>query len=90
MKGVPIHASKSYAFSHFMPYSNLVQSQLSFKANKGIKYPLFPFAYTYLLSNFSDSDDEEEDQHDLDIDITPQEDIYLNPTSIPYKNPKWA
>ena len=33
---------------------------------------------------------EEEDQHDLDIEITPQEDIDLDPASIPTQQRKWA
>ena len=66
-----------------MPYSDLVQSQLSFEVDKGFKSPLFPFADTNLLSNISDSNsDEEEHQHDLDIELTPQEDLDLDPTSI--------
>ena len=61
-KGIADHASKAYTFSHFMPYSDLLPQQLLFEADKGIKTPLLPIAYTNLLSNISDSE-EEEDQH---------------------------
>ena len=91
MKGVVIHASKAYAFSHFMPYTYPVQKRLPFEADKGIKTPLIPFAYTYLLSNISNLDsDEEEYQHDLDIELTPQEDLDLDPISISSQHPKWS
>ena len=66
-----------------MPYSDLVQTQLPFEADKGIKTPLLPFADTLLLSNISYPDsNEEEVQHDLYIEITPQEDLDIDPTSI--------
>ena len=48
-KGVAHHASKSYEFSHFIPYSVPIQTKLPFEADKGIKSPLFPFADTDLL-----------------------------------------
>ena len=67
-KGVVDHASKAYAFSHFMPYSNPVQTQLPFEVDKCIKTPLLPFANTYVLSNISDPClYGEEYQHDIDI-----------------------
>ena len=56
MKGVADHASKEYAFSHFMPYSDPIQPQLLFEADKGIKTPLIHIANTYFLSNISDLD----------------------------------
>ena len=55
-----------------MSYSDPIQFQLSFEADEGIKYPLFPFSYTTLLSIVLDSDNEDKYQHDLDIEITPQ------------------
>ena len=73
-----------------MPYLDPVQSQLSFKGDEGIKYPLFPFVDKDLLFNVSYSDDEEEYENDLDIEITPQEDLDLDPTFIPPQQPKWA
>ena len=42
MKGIADHASKEYAFSHFMPYTDLVQPQLLFEADEAIKTPLLP------------------------------------------------
>ena len=71
-KGVVIHASKKYAFSHFMSYSDPIHFYLSSEVDEGIKYPLFPFSYTTLLSIVLDSDNEDKYQHDLDIEITPQ------------------
>ena len=41
------------------------------------------------MYNNSDSDDEQY-QYDLDIEFTPQEDLDLDPTSIPSQQPKWA
>ena len=58
VKGIADYASKAYAFFDLMPYSNLVQTQLLFEADKGIKTPLLPIADTNLLSNISDSDSE--------------------------------
>ena len=90
-KGIGDHASKAYAFSHFMPYSDPVQPRLLFEADKGIKTPLLPIADTNLLSNISYSDSEEEkDQHDFDIELTPQRYLDLDPTSTSFKQPKWA
>ena len=90
-KGVAIHASKAYAFSHFMPYSNPVQTQLPFEADKCIKTPLHKFANTYLLSNISDSYlEEEEYQHDFDIYFTPQRYLDLDLASTTSQQPKWA
>ena len=67
-QGVADHASKAYVFSHFMPYSGPLQTQLLFEVDKGIKPPLLPFADTDLLSNITYLDSyDEEDQHDLDI-----------------------
>ena len=51
VKGIAGHASKAYAFSHFMPYLDPVQPQLPFEVDEGIKTPLLPIADTYLLSN---------------------------------------
>ena len=59
-----------------MPYSDPIQPQLLFEADKGIKTPLLPIADTNLLPNISDSDSEEEkDEHDSYIEIIPQRDI---------------
>ena len=55
-----------------MSYFDPIQFQLSFEVDEGIKYPLFPFAYTNLLSIVLDSEDKDKYQHDLDIEITPQ------------------
>ena len=50
-KGIVDNASKAYVFSHYMPYSDPVQPQLLFEADKSIKTLLLPFADTNLLSN---------------------------------------
>ena len=44
VKCVADRVSKSYAFSHFIPYLDQVQIQVPFKADKGIKTHLLPFA----------------------------------------------
>ena len=44
-----------------MPYSDPVQPQLLFKADKVIKTILLPIADTILLSNISDSDSKKEE-----------------------------
>ena len=91
VNGVADHSSKAYAFSHFMPYSDPIQTQLPFEEDKGIETPLLPFTDTNLLSSISYSySNDEEDPHDLDIEFTPQEDLDLDPTSIPSQQPKWV
>ena len=50
-KGVANHASKAYEFSHFLPYSDLVQSQLQFKREGKFILPK-PFAYDHVSINF--------------------------------------
>ena len=91
VKGVTDHASKAYELSHFMPYSYIVQAQLPFESDKGIKTPLLPFADTNLLSNISNSDSKEEEyQYDFDIEFTPQRDLDLDPTSTSSYQLKWS
>ena len=91
VKGIADHASKAYAFSHFMPYLDPVQPHLLFKADKGIKNPLVPNADTDLLSNISNSDSEEEEYlHDSYIELIPQRDIDIYLASTSSQQPKWA
>ena len=59
-KGVAIHASKAYAFSHSIPYLDIVQTQLPFEADKDIETHLLPFANKDLSSNITDSDSDDE------------------------------
>ena len=81
VKGVANHASKAYEFSHFLPYSDPIQSQLPFK-REGKNIISTPFAND-VLSNVLYSKDEKKDQYDLEIEIEPQEDLDPNPTPIP-------
>ena len=67
-KGVANHASKEYEFSHFLPYSDLVQPQPPFK--RGVKNILSTPFVNDVLSNISDSEDEEQDQHDIDMRLS--------------------
>ena len=53
-KGVAIHGSKTYEFSHFLPYLDLVQSQLPFEREGKTILPK-PFAYDNVYINVSDS-----------------------------------
>ena len=50
--GVANHASKAYAFSHFLPYSAPIQSQQPFK-REGKKSLSYPFADNDMLSKIS-------------------------------------
>ena len=73
-----------------MPYSDPVQPQLLFKADKVIKTVLLPIADTILLSNISDSDSKEEkDQHNSYIELIPQRYLDLDLTSTSSQQPKW-
>ena len=90
-KGIVDHSFKEYAFSHFIPYSDPVQPQLLFEADKGINIPLLPIADTILLPNISYSNSEEEEhQHDQDIELTSQSDLDPYLTSTSFKKPKRA
>ena len=60
-KGVANRASKAYEFSHFPPYLDPVQSQLTFERER--KFILTkPFAYDNVSINVLDSKAEVEDQ----------------------------
>ena len=68
MKGVANHASKAYEFSHFLPYSDPLQSHFSFKREGKFILPK-PFAYDDVSINFSDSEYEVKDQVELVLGI---------------------
>ena len=57
VKGVANHASKAYEFSHFLPYSDPVQPQLSFEMG-GKNILSTPFVND-VLSKVSNLQDEE-------------------------------
>ena len=61
MEGVANHACKEYEFSHFLPYSNLVHSQLPFEREGKFILPK-PFGYDNVSIKVSDLEDEVEDQ----------------------------
>ena len=60
VKGVANHASKEYEFSNFLPYSDLVQSQLPFE-KEGKNILPKPFAYDNVSFSVLDSETEVED-----------------------------
>ena len=86
-KVVANHVSKAYEFSHFLPYSDQVQSQLPFEREGKTILPK-PFAY----DNVSDSEFEAEDQVESvyaiedEVQLDPDPDIVYTPNP----RPKWA
>ena len=88
VKGVANHASNSYEFSHFLPYSAPTQCQKPFE-REGKNSLSYPFADNDMLSKISFLEDEEQYRHDLDIKIIPQDDLDPYPPPIPNQNPKW-
>ena len=67
-KGVSNHASKEYEFSHFLPYSDPVKSQLPFEREGKFILPK-PFAYDNVSINVSDSKSEVENQVESILDL---------------------
>ena len=59
-KGVANHSFKEYEFSHFLSYSDRVQSQLPFKREGKFILPK-PFSYDYVSINVSYLEIEVED-----------------------------
>ena len=91
VKWIVDHASKSYYFSHLIPFSVLASSQLPFEADEGINIPSLPIAVSVSNTDISDSNSKEESyQHDLDIVLIPRRDLYPNPASTSFQQPKWA
>ena len=60
LKSVANHVSKAYEFSHFLPYSDQVPSQLPFEREGKFILPK-PFAYDNVSINVSYSKSEAED-----------------------------
>ena len=60
VKGVANHTSKAYEFSHFLPYSDPIQSQLLFERGDKTIVPT-PFTYDNISISVSDSEYEVED-----------------------------
>ena len=83
-KGAANHASKAYAFSHFLPYSDAVHSQLPFeRGGKNIIYT--PFAVSTRIS--------ESKVEDLVVSVYEIEvhgDLDPHPIPTPNPKPKWA
>ena len=61
MKGVANHASKAYEFSHFLPYSDPLPSQMPFEREGKTILPK-PFSYDNVSISVSDSEFEAEDK----------------------------
>ena len=90
-KGVTNHASKAYEFSHFLPYTNLVQSQLLFEREGKTILPK-PFSYDTVSINVSDSESEAEDKVESLHGIKDEVHSDLDPDRVPNPNRrhKWA
>ena len=67
-KGVVNHASNAYEFSHFLPYSEPVPSELSFEREGKIILPK-PFAYDNVSINVSYFESKTEEQVELSCGI---------------------
>ena len=90
-KGIANHASKAYEFSHFLPYSDPVQSQLPFERRGKTILPT-PFTYYNVFISVSDSESEAEDQvvSVYGIEDEVQSDPDLDPVPTPNHMPRWA
>ena len=91
VEGVANHASKQYEFSHFLPYSDLVPSQLPFEREYKFILPK-PFSYDDVSINVSYSESKAEDQVETIFGIEDKVQIVLDLDPIPTPNPrsKWA
>ena len=89
-KCVANHASKAYDFSHFLPYSNPVQSQLPFEREGKTILPT-PFTYDNVSINVSDSESRAKDPVELvyEIEDKVHSDLDQNPVPTPNPRPKW-
>ena len=84
-KGVVNHASKAYEFSHFLPYSDPMQTQLLFE-REGKIILRKPFTYDNVSISVSDSEYEEKDKvesvHEIEGEVHSDPDPNLVPTPI--------
>ena len=78
VKGVANHASKAYEFSHFLPYSDPVQSQLPFE-REGKFILLKPFSYDNVSIDVSNLESEAEDQVESFFGIEDELQSYPDP-----------
>ena len=88
-KGVANHAFKAHEFSHFLPYSDLVQYQFPFEREGKFILPNF-FAYDNVSINVSDSEYEAKDQVESVLTIGDEVHSNLDPVPTPNPRPKWA
>ena len=88
-KGVANHASKAYEFSHFIPYSHLVHSQLPFERG-GKKILSTPFAYDKVSIIISQSKAEDSIESVYEIEDEVHSDPDPNPSPTPNPKSKWA
>ena len=91
VKGVANHASKAYEFSHFLLYSDPVQSQLPFERGRKTILPT-PFTYDNISISISYSKSEAEDPVEsiYEIEDEVHSDLDLNIVPTPNPRPKWA
>ena len=87
VKGVANHASKAYEFSHVLPYSDSVRSQLPFKRKGKFILPN-PFSYDNVTINVSDSESEAEDQVESFFGIEEEVQSDPDPYPVPTPNPR--
>ena len=90
-KCVANHSSKAYEFSHFLTYSDLVQSLHPFKREGKLILPK-PFTHDDVSIDVLDLEFKEEDQVESDLGIEDEVQIDPDPNPDPTPNPrtKWA
>ena len=83
-KGVENHASKEYEFSHFLPYSDPVQSLLPFERG-GTTIISTPFTYDNVSIGVSYSESEVEDYVESVYEI--EDEVHSDPDPNPFLLP---
>ena len=90
-KGVANNASKEYEFSHFLPYSDRVQSQLPFeRGGKTILYIYFTYDNVSISVSYSKSEVQDSNESIDEMKDEFHKDPYPNTTPTPNPRPKWA
>ena len=90
-KGVANHVSKAYEFSHFLPYSDPMPSQLPFEREGKFILPR-PVTYDNVSINVSHSESEAEDKVESIYGIEDEVQSDLDPDRVhtPNPRPKWV
>ena len=87
VKGVANHASKAYEFSHFLPFSDPVHSQLPLERG-GKNILSTPFAYDKVSTSILESEIEDSVVSFYEIEFHNYS--YPNPVPTPNPKPNWA